>query len=436
MKFSIKKLPKSKIEILFEIPSKEFEDFIEKATFNLGNNLEIEGFRRGKIPKEILEKEIGKERILREAIEMAIKENYFKVIFERKFEPISQPEIEILSPTTFQENSFNRIKTTKSGGGLIFKASFSILPEIELADFKKIASGIKRKEIEVPEKEIEDAILWLQKSRAKFIFKNQPAQKGDFVEINFQSPQIEGGVKQKDSFILGQGQFVGGFEENLEGMNFGEEKEFSLKFPENHSKPDLAGKEINFKVKMNSIQKMELPEINDQFAKSLGKFENLVALKRSIKEGLEIEKEIAESQRIRQEILEKICRNSSLEVPEILIEAEKNRLLEDLKERVARILQISFNDYLNKIKKSEEEIRNSFSLEAEDKVKKFLLLREISKIERISVSEEEMKEKINQFLKNYPSEKLKELDLEKLKSYYEEEIRNEKTFQFLENLTK
>jgi len=418
MKTVIKKLPKSQLEILFEISADEFQKFIDKAILELGKDIEIEGFRKGKVPKEILEKEIPREKIFNKAIEIAVRENYLKTIFENKIEPISKPEIEILP----------------SKEGLIFKAIFSILPEVILPDYEKIASGVKRKEILVEEKEIDQTLNWLQKSRAKFIFENRPAKKGDFVEIEFQSPQVENNLKRKDNFILGQGHYVLGFEENLEGMAPGQEKDFSLKFPDDYFQKNLAGNLVDFKVKMVSVQKMELPEINDEFAKNLGKFENLIGLKKSIKEGIKMEKENQESQRIRGEILEKIGAETKIEIPEILIESEKKRMLEDLKNFVTEKFKISFEDYLKEVKKTEKEILENFAKEAEKKVKIALILREISKREKIEVSEEEVKFAINDFFKNYPVEKTKELDLDQLKSYYEEVIRNEKVLQFLEGL--
>ncbi|MBZ9571724.1 trigger factor [Patescibacteria group bacterium] len=421
MKASIKKLPKSQVEIKISISTEEFKNFTEKATLNLGKELEIEGFRKGKAPKEVIVKKIGQEKILKETIDLAIKENYLKVILENKIEVLGKPEIKILK---FSENS------------LEFKAKAPVMPEVKLPDYKKIAPQVKRKKISISEKEVEDAISWLQKSRAKFTFKNQPAQKGDFLEIDFQSPQIEAGARKKDGFILGQGHFVSGFEENLEGMVSGQEKEFSLEFPKNYFRKDLAGRTVDFKVKVNSVQKIELPEINDQWACNLGNFENLASLKKSIREGLNLEKEKEERLRVRQEIMAKTIKESESEIPETLIESEKNQMLEELKTRVSQILKISLKEYLDKIKKTEKELKESFFPEAQKRIKYSLVLREISKREKIEVSEEEIKTETNKVLKNYPIEKVKKLDLKKLKLYIEDTIRNEKTFQFLESLTK
>lgn len=422
MEFSIQKLPKSQIEIFFEISTDEFKDYFEKAIENLGKEIELEGFRKGKVPKEILESKINQSEILEEATDLAIKENYVRAILENKIEVISSPEIEI-------------IKIAK-GSPLEFKAKVSVLPEINLPDYKKIASDIERKEVFVEEKEIEESINWLQKSRAKFIFKKEPAKFGDFVEIEFQSPQIEGGLKRKDSFILGQGHFIPGFEKNLEGMTEGLEKEFSLKFPDNYFQKELTGKEVIFKVKMNSVQKIELPEITDSWAKNLGNFKNLAAFKKSVEEEIKTEKEIEESLRIRQEILKKITENSSFETPETLIESEKNRIFNNFKNKISETFKTPFEDYLNKIKKSEKEVRDSFSEEAQIIVKNLLILREIAKLEKIEVSQEEINKETDEILKNLAVEKAKELDLEKLKMYIKDEIRKEKTLKYLESLAR
>jgi trigger factor len=422
-------LPKSKIEILFEIPSQEFDSFREKAIFKLGEKLEVEGFRKGKVPKEIIESKISQNQIIKEATEMAIEGNYVKAIREKNLEPLGWPEIEIIKPPSL-------VLDPSSANNFEFKATISVLPEIHFPDYKEIARRVTRNKVSVEEKEIQDALSWLQKSRAKFTLKNQPAQTGDFVEIIFQSPQIDNNLEKKDGFILGQGRFLPGFEENLVGMIDGQEKEFSLKFPENHSKKDLSGKTSDFKVKMMSVQKVELPTVDNNFAKSLSNFEDFTCLKNSIREGLISEKEIGEANRVRREILEKINKNSDIDIPDILIEEEKERMLGDMKSEVVKTLQISFEEYLEKIKKTEKELRDSFSEEATRKNRYSLILAEIGRREKIEVSEEEIKKGINDLLKNLPSEKTKELDLKKLKLYIEGEIRKEKTFKFLEDLSK
>lgn len=435
MRTQIKKLSKSQIEIEIELLPEEFAGIIEETTFNLGKDLEIEGFRKGKASKEIIEREIGQGKILKEAAERAIKESYVRAVLENKIEVLGQPEIEILPSTTFQGNRLEPATSRKSGGGLRFRAKTAVLPEIQLPDYKKIASQIKKREVFIEEREIEEALKWLQKSRAKFSQIERPAQRGDFIEIEFDCPQIENSKRQKDGFLLGRGHLIPGFEEKLEGMKQGEEKEFSLEFPEQHFQKNVAGQRANFRVKMISVQKIELPEINNQFAKSLGQFEDLISLKENIKGGIKLEKGILEKQRIRQEILKKIAEEISWEMPEILIKAEKERMIEGLKRHVADRLKISFEQYLEKINKSEKDLRDSFRVEAERRIKNSLILKEIAKIENIEALTEEVRTEINKTLKNHPDIKKteKELDPQKLKDYYEEAIRNEKTLAKLES---
>lgn len=432
MKTSFKNLPKSEVELEIELPAEEFGNFLKKAIFNLGREIKIKGFRQGRVPSEIVEKKIGKDKILVVAADLAIKESYIKAILENNLEVISQPEFEILKmPVPHQ--------TEDSGAGaqgnpFSFRAKFFVLPQVKLTDYKKIAAGCQKKEISVKDKEVEEALLWLQRSRAKFTLKTAPCQENDWVEIEYFSSQIEGGKKINDAFVFGQSGFVQGFEENLAGMKGGEEKEFSVNFPENYFRKDLAGKKMDFKVMMKSVQNMEVPEINDEFAKNTGNFATLEALEKSVKEGINWEKEKEESQRLRQEVLDKIAGKSEVDIPDILAEREREKMLENLKQEVSQNLGISFIDYLARIKKSEPDLAVQLLGEARQRIKRHLVLREIPKKENIIPTEEEIKEESVKILRTLPENQ--KLDPEQLKNYTEEVLKNEKTFQFLENLIK
>lgn len=434
MKHTIKKLPHSQVEIEVEISGREFDGFINQAVLNAGRDFKMPGFRMGKVPRDIVEEKIGKQNLLIDAADLAVKENYRKVILENNIEVISQSDIDILKmpqPELFPAGS--KIKED-SDNSFVFKAIIDVLPEINLPDYRKIAKKIERNKVLVSDEEIEDALKWLQKSRAKFTLKNGPAQKGDFIDIDYWSPQITKDEKKKDSFILGEGRFLAGFEDNLIGLKAEEEKEFSLPLPENHPLYGPEQKEIDFKIKVKSVQNTELPELNDDFAKNLGNFENLLSLKKNIRDGIYAEKEQAELQRVRAEMLERISKELKCEIPQVLVKREKEAALENLKAS----LTVSFEDYLKIIKKTEEELLVLLGKEAEEKIKKLLILREIAKKENIEVSDEEIKEEFDKALKHYSSvKKAKEtLDPEKLKEYIKEVIRNEKIFKLLESLVK
>lgn len=314
--------------------------------------------------------------------------------------------------------------------------------KMNLPNYKRIASTVQKRKTLVEEQEVEAALKRIQISRAKFTALNRPCQKGDFVEIEFEytavapikTPTGNESRKIKDGFILGKGGFLPGFEEKIEGMNSGDEKEFFLPLPE---KKEAKTKEVPFKVKMKSVQKVEFPEICDQWAKELGNFKNLKDLRKGIKEGLKKEKEIQESQRVRQELLDKISEGTKAEIPEILIEKEVDYLIFGLKNNILNHLKISFEEYLKKVKKTEKEIRDSFRPEAEKRVKAGLVLRKISEEEKIDVSEQEIKKRADMFLKNFktPEQTQKKLDPEQLKRYIGEILRNEKTLEMLESLT-
>jgi FKBP-type peptidyl-prolyl cis-trans isomerase (trigger factor) len=336
MKTQIQKLPKSQVEISFELSAQEFEEFFEQAVLKLSEKLTAEGFRPGRLPKEMAEARLDPVELAREAAEQAVKKSYEKVILENNLEPLGSPEIEILK--------------LARGNPLEFKVRFFVLPEVKLPAYKQIASRSRKRKVFVEEKEIEQALSWLHKN----YFKDQ-------------------------------------------------------------------GQE-------------EFPEPNDEFARKLGRFENLKELKESLRQGIKAEKELAEQQRLRQEMLERISEKSQADIPENLVELEKRRMLEDLKRQVEGLLNVSFEDYLRKISKNEKELVLSFQPEAEKRVKRSLVLREIEKQEKIEVSEKEVEDEVNKTLSRYPDIKTAEekLDLERFKEYTREMIRNEKAFRLLE----
>ncbi len=426
MRSTVKKLPKSEVEIEIEISPEELNKFIDRVILDFSQGAKMPGFRPGKIPKDMIEKEIGEERILANAAELAVSDAYPKAIMENKIDAISHPQV--------------HVHKLVRGDPFIFCAKVVVMPEIKMPDYKKIAGRVERKEVSVSDKEVEETLKWLQKSRAKFIAKPSVAELGDFVEVEYWSPEIEGitnpkGVK--DAFLLGEGKFLPGFEEKLVGMRAGEEKPgILLEIPKDYFAKNLAGKKINIRVKVGSVQKVELPEINDEFAKNMGNISGLAQLKENIKKGMTFEKREAEVQRVRNEIIDKISDETKMEVPDSLVDLEKARILENYKKNVQDQLQISFAEYLEKTKKTEKEIIDSFSAQAQRRIKNSLVLKEIGQKEGISISEKEIEEKAKETLSRYPSVKKaeKEIDLNKLKDYTKEAIYYEKTFQLLEKL--
>lgn len=422
MKAEQKKLPKSQLEIEFELTAEEFTHHIDHALSHLKEHVKVDGFRKGQVPEKMVKERIGNETLLMEAGELAVKDSYSKYVVENKLEPVGEPEVQIVK--------------IAEGNPFLFKVTITILPEVELPDYKEIASHVKAKEISVTETEVEDALKYLQKSRAKFSQIDKASEMKDFVEIEYSSKDINEGKEVKDRFILGEAGFMKGFEDNLVGMVAGQTKEFSIKFPDSNPRKDLAGKETIFKVTMITVQKMELPEISDEFAKELGGFDSLFALKGNIKEGLTVEKLEAEKQRKRDEFLTKIAEKTKMEIPEKLVEYEQQRLAEDFKNNVSNNFKISFEEYLASVKQSEEDLKKTFAKEAEKRLKNFLVLREVGNKEGIKVEPEEVEEELNKAIKSYSKEQLSKIDINQFREYTKGVIYNEKVFQILESFAK
>jgi len=449
MKTEIKKLQKSQVQIDFELDEQEFNKYVDKALEHLKSHVKMDGFRPGAVPKEMVEKQVGQENLLMEVGDLAVKESYTKYVNENNVEPVSPPEVQIkkIVPIPKESRILDGEAIGTKGPAFIFTVRVSVLPEFVLPDYKKIAGQVKAQEISVEEKEIEDALVYLQKSRAKFSQVDRAAAQKDFVEIEYKNENINQGKLVKDRFVLGEGGFLKDFEDQVAGMKAGDEKEFKARFPEN-APNNMAGKESVFKVKMLSVQAMELPDINDEFAKSMGGFDSLVVLKQNIKEGIGIEKGEAEKQRKRGEILQKIAEKVSVDLPEILIESEQVRMLEGVKQQVSQS-GASFaaqpelgeprlsrwEDYLKSIKKTEEEIKKSFRKDAEKRITQYLVLRKISDAEHIEVPTEEIEEEMNKMVKNYSPAQMEKIDINRLKEYTKDTILNEKIFQLLEKLS-
>ncbi len=436
MKNTIKKLPKSQIEVEFELTADEFQKYLEGALLKLKDQVKMDGFRKGAVPLKMVEEKIGNENLLMEAGDLAVKKSYRDFVTESKLEPIGDPEVQI--------------KKIAKGSPFEFVVKISVLPEIVLPDYQEIAKKVKGQDILVDEKEVEDAVIYLQKSKAKLSPVERGAEPKDFVEIEYQNSQINGGKIIQDSFILNEGGFLKDFEDNILGMKAGDEKEFKAKFPDNTPNKELAGKESDFKVRMVLVQKMELPEIDDELAKSLGQdasgvgsagspvsaFDSLVSLKENIRGGITMEKQEGERQRKRGEVLHNVSQKITFDLPEKMVDYESARLFEDFKNQIAQNAKIDFDEYLASVKKDENEVKKSFSLEAEKRIRNFLVLREIGKAENIEVDEKELNEEMTKVMQRYSKEQLEKIDVNELREYTKGAIYNEKVFEKLESFSK
>lgn len=370
MRVSIKKLQKSEVEIEGELETELFENYFSKALKRLGENLKLDGFRKGKIPESVLLSNIPEAQILGEMAEMALGEHYPKILEENKIDAISRPEI-----------SITKLARKNPLG---FKIKTAVLPEIKLADHKSIAKNIisnitdAEKNIEVTEKDLEDTIMDIRKSRAPKKHITSPPTPLKLHRASQPSPEKGEG----ESPFPSQGK---------------------------------AGDEV------------ELPEFDDKFVQALGPFKDITDFKTKLKENLKLEKLNLQKEKTRLKIIEKIIDESALDVPELLIEIELDKILYRMESDITQ-MGLKFEDYLKHLNKTKEVLRGEFRIDAEKKAKLALLLNEIAKVEKIVADEEKVAKEVAAILEHY-----KEADPERARMHAENVLTNEKIFQFLES---
>ena len=392
METKIKHLPDSQIEIDFTVPVDEWAAYIKKS------------------------------QSLAQAAESLMKDKYLEFLSQGKIEPISPA-----SPQAVQ---------MVPGSPAEFKVTVSVLPNLEIKDdYWKPLAEVLRKPVKVEERELEESLEALRKGQAQLSDSSEPAQKGDLITIQFSSPELPSPKPRKDSFLLGQGKLIPGFEDQLVGLKTGEKKEITLTYPANGLIESLRNKPIHFQVEVLKIQKVKWPKLDEHFAQSFG-LKTLDDLKEILRKNLLSKKEKEADEHFRYDLLEKIGEKTEIDLPRVLIEAEQNRLLENLKKAVQDELKIPFTQYLKETGKKEEEILYSFLPLAKTNVRHFLLLKAIGQKENLKVSPEEVEKEKEKLLKTLPPERQKTVDQEELKSYIKSSLLTEKAFQKLEDYWK
>ncbi|QQR77331.1 MAG: trigger factor [Candidatus Moraniibacteriota bacterium] len=429
MQVDIKKLPKSEVEISVSLAWDEWKGAFAHATEEVAKSVKVQGFRAGKAPRNLIEQKVGKGAILAEATEHALHDSYEKVLGEHHIDAIGRPKAEI--------------KKSDEGGDFEYVITTAVMPELSLSDWekgvKKANADAEKKEVTIDEKDIDKELRTVAESRAKFVTVNREARSGDGVEIDFRVLQdgvpIENGVSRGHHMILGKGTFIPGFEEAILGMHALEEKSFDLTFPAEYHAAHLAGKPARFEVTMKAVEEREIPPVDDAFAVSLGKFENLEALKKNIREGMLEEKRSALREERRGNIIEALVEASKAEIPDILLAEERGKMLAEFEAQLSQ-MNTSLDDFLVKSKKTREELEKDWTPQANRRVLSALALEKIALDRELEPSAADIEAEMNRVLQYYRSTKQaeKDIDLERLHQYSHGRLRNEKVLEFLEGL--
>ena len=417
MQVTKKDLGKSQIELTIELSNEEFAPYIEKGAKKVSEEVKIEGFRPGKVPYEVLKQKIGEMTILEEAAHQAINKTIDEIIDNNTIgqQPVGQPQVNI---TKLAPNN-----------PLEYKVIVSILPTITIGDYKNLK--LKAEKAELDEKELDKALNDLREMRATEALVEREVKDGDKVildiNMSLDNVPLEDGQHKDLAVLIGKDYFVPGFDRKLIGAKKGEEKKFILPYPDDHHQKNLAGKLVEFTVKIKDVYERVMPELNDEFA-SFFRLKDLAELKKNLQESLLHEKTHNLDLKNESEMISKIIDNTKFgELPEEIINSEAKNMLMELEQSVIR-QGGKFEDYLKHLKKTKDELMLEIIPNAIKRVKSALLIREIAVIEKIGAHEHEIEEKIEELKKQYKDNQdvLKMIEEKGYKSYLNNILTNEK----------
>ena len=424
MSSKILKEEKNIVTLEITVSQDEFEKAVNKAYLKVKNNINVQGFRKGKAPRHIIEKKYGKGIFYDDALDFAIQEAYPVAVKELELDIIDSPKINI---ERFEE-----------GEEIVFTAEVEVIPEVELPEYKGVE--VVKTEIKVTDEDVERELKSVQDKNARIVeVADRPVQEGDFLTIDYAGfvgeDQFEGGTAENQTLEIGSNSFIPGFEDQLIGKTKGEEVTVNVTFPKEYHSEDLKGKDAVFNVKIHEIKAKELPEMDDEFAKDVSEFDTLEELKADTRKVLE--QKAADQVKISNDnnVITKIVNDTVLEVPEVLIQREIEHLGRNYEQQFrqqgfnSKEYDELINNFVNQYKEGARE-------QADFNVKAELVLEAIIKKEEVAVSDEEFKEEVNKIVESYNVEEdklegFKESLMESSKSYIEETLQKRKVIDML-----
>lgn len=393
-----------------EIPAEDFNNAIEESYKKNRSRFSLKGFRKGKVPRKMLERAYGEGLFYEDAVNLLLPGIYEKAIEELELEPVSQPDIDLDDIT---ENNDVKVKFT-----------VDLKPEFELGDYSKLSAEIE--EFKVTDSDVDMKINHELESNARVQeVEGREAKENDTVSINFKGfvddKAFDGGEAEDYELVLGSHTFIPGFEEQIVGHNAGDEFDVNVKFPEDYHEDSLKGKDAKFECKINSIKEKVLPELDDEFVKDVSEFDTLDEYKKDIKEHLEKDNEQRQLVEKQNKSVEALIEATEISVPESMIDNEVNRQFQDFARRVQQ-MGLNTDQYFQITNTSEEDVKNELRANSELKVKGDLVLEKYIEKENIESTDEELDEQLKEFAKVYGKD-----DEEK----FIEEFKNSPNVEFL-----
>ncbi|MBE7084075.1 MAG: trigger factor [Clostridiales bacterium] len=421
MKYTFEKAEKSTVKITIDLTAKEWQSAIDAAYEKTKGRYSMPGFRKGKVPKKVLETAYGEGVFYEEAINQAFPKYYSEVLEkEPSIYAVAAPEIDI-----------KKI----SEKGITMLAIVPVKPEVVFGAYK----GIKFDKVEynVKDEDVEEEIKRLQERNARMVeVTDRAVEDGDSVLIDYSGSvdgvKFDGGTAEKQTLVIGSKTFIPGFEEQLIGMNIGDDKDISVKFPEEYHAENLKGKDAVFAIKLHEIKKKELPEINDEFIKDAVGAESVDAYKKETRERLEKQNADRAERELEDAIVKKITETSDVEIPDALVENQIDRMVQEMEYRLS-YQGLKLADYLKYMGKTMDEFRKGYTEQATELVKSQLVIEGIIEREEIVATDEDVEARVAEMAKNQnkPAPDVKKNMNARQLDYIKNEIVIKKFFDFL-----
>ena len=399
MSVQVEKLEHNMAKLTIEVPETELEAAIEKSYQKQKKSISLPGFRKGKAPRVMIEKMYGKGVFLEDAANSLIPVQYSMAAGESGLEIVSQPTIDVTQ--------------LEPGKPFIFTAEVAVKPEVTLGEYKGVE--VEKQNTEVLDEEVDAEIFKERESNSRMIdVEDRAVENGDTVNLDFEGfvdgEAFEGGKGEGYPLVIGSNTFIPGFEEQLIGANIDEEKEVNVTFPEDYQAEELKGKAAVFKCKVNRIQKKELPEVDDEFAKDVSEFDTLEEYKADIRKKLAEEKE-KDAQRAKEDaVINKIIETSEMDIPDAMVDAQIDQMADDFERRM-QSQGLSLEQYFQFTGLTLEKLRDELKPQALKRIQTRLVLEKIAEVEDIQPTDEQVDEEIAKMAEMYKMEadKLKEM---------------------------
>ena len=398
MSVQVENLEKNMVKLTIEVPAEELEKAIDAAYKKQKNQISIPGFRKGKVPRAMVEKMYGVEVFYEDAANTLMQQNYPSAVEESGVDIVSRPSIDVVQ--------------IEKGKPFIYTAEVALRPEVTLGKYMGVT--VTKIDTSVSDDEVAEALEQQRNNNARTIsVTDRPVAVGDTAVIDFEGfvdgVAFEGGKGENHPLEIGSHTFIDNFEDQLVGKNAGDEVEVNVTFPEQYQAADLAGKPATFKVKINEIKAKELPELDDEFAQDVSEFDTLAEYKESLKKNLEEKKENEAKRTKEDEAVQKIIDKSKMDIPEAMIDTQCETMIEEFAQRIAQS-GLSMDQYLQFSGLTVDGLKEQVRPEALSRIQASLVLEQIAKDENIEVSDDDVNAEIEKMAASYGMEadKLKE----------------------------